>query len=288
MDQVDELVQQAREAMAEGNMLVARGYWRRATRIAPDRLDIWLSLLEITDLPAERRRCLEHIVERDPDNVIAYNELEQMREAERGEAERADAAPDSESVVAVPQSTMQPRLAMRPDVTDEMRLRWDNQLASGETLHCINHPHVETSLRCNSCGAPICARCVVRTPVGSRCKACIKAQQAHFYTSYWYDYPLAALVSLVLSIPAAVVAGMAGWWFALIISPIAGGIIGSVVHWAIGRRRGQWTWLIVGLSMAMGTLVALVTMPRAFLSVVIYAAMAISAAVSVLRMGRPR
>ncbi|MBN1582670.1 MAG: B-box zinc finger protein [Anaerolineae bacterium] len=169
-----------------------------------------------------------------------------------------------------------------------MRLQWDARLASGEALHCINHPQTETTLRCNSCGAPICVRCAVRTPVGFRCRACISAQQAHFYTSMWYDYPIAAFLSLVLSVPAAVIAGMAGWWFALIISPIAGGIIGTIVHWAIGRRRGRWIWLIVGFSMAVGTLATVVVMPRAFLSIVIYAVMAVGAAVGVLRLGRLR
>ena len=35
--------------------------------------------------------------------------------------------------------------------------------------YCANHPGVETSLRCNKCGKPICAKCAVRTPTGYRC-----------------------------------------------------------------------------------------------------------------------
>ena len=285
MAQVDELVQQAQAAMDAGNTLVARGYWRRATRLEPDRLDIWLNLLEVTDTPVERKRCLENILRLDPSHADADAELERIRRAEQVET---PAKPKPKTVNSAPQSAGQGRLAMRPDVTDEMRLQWDARLASGEALYCINHPQTETTLRCNSCGAPICAKCAVRTPVGFRCKACISAQQAHFYTSAWYDYPVAALVSLVLSVPAAVLAGMAGWWFALIISPIAGGIIGSIVHWAIGRRRGRWIWLIAGASMALGTLAVAVLMPRAFLSIVIYAVMAIGAAVGVLRLSKLR
>lgn len=285
MAQVDELVRQAQAAMNAGDVLVARGYWRRATRVAPDRLDIWLSLLDVTDTQVERKRCLEHILRLDPGNVDASTELETIRQAEQAEMA---VAPEPKAADDVSPAAVQGRLAMRPDVTDEMRLQWDARLASGEALYCINHPQTETTLRCNSCGAPICARCAVRTPVGFRCKACIKAQQAHFYTSLWYDYPVAVFISLVLSVPAAVLAGMAGWWFALIISPIAGGIIGGIVHRAIGRRRGRWIWLIVGASMTLGALAIVAVMPRAFLSILIYAVMAISAAIGVLRLGKSR
>jgi hypothetical protein len=287
MAQVDELVQQAQAAMDAGNILVARGYWRRATRVAPDRLDIWLSLLEVTDAAVERKRCLEHIIKLDPDRADARAELESIRRSEQA-AEETKAEAESEAADSVPEPEVQGRLVMRPDVTDEMRLQWDAEFASGKVLHCINHPQTETTLRCNSCGAPVCIRCVVRTPVGFRCRACISAQQAHFFTSRWYDYFIASIISLALGVPAAVVAGMAGWWFALIISPIAGGIIGSVVHWAIRRRRGRWIWLMVGVSMAVGALAAAVVMPRAFISLAIYAVMAIGAAVGVLRLGRTR
>ena len=35
--------------------------------------------------------------------------------------------------------------------------------------YCANHPTVETTLRCNKCGKPICAKCAIRTPTGYRC-----------------------------------------------------------------------------------------------------------------------
>ena len=56
MTDVDELVRQARTALESGNQLVARGYWRRAARAAPERLDIWEDLCRVTELPEERRR----------------------------------------------------------------------------------------------------------------------------------------------------------------------------------------------------------------------------------------
>jgi hypothetical protein len=161
-------------------------------------------------------------------------------------------------------------------------------VAAGEPLVCIDHPHRETALRCNQCDAPVCPSCVVRTPVGFRCKECIKAQQAAFYNALWYDYPLAALVSLALSVPAAIVSSLLGWWFALIISPLAGGLIGSAVHWAIGRRRGRYIWLVVAVCIVVGGFVAWTVRPYALATIGIYIVTAAGASIGTLRLGRRR
>ena len=58
MNNVEELLSAAHKALHAGNRLVARGYLRRAARTAPERQDIWRDLLEVTDLPADRLRCL--------------------------------------------------------------------------------------------------------------------------------------------------------------------------------------------------------------------------------------
>ncbi len=42
---------------------------------------------------------------------------------------------------------------------------------SGVT-YCARHPQVETGLRCGRCGTLICPRCLVQSPVGSRCPDC--------------------------------------------------------------------------------------------------------------------
>jgi hypothetical protein len=179
---------------------------------------------------------------------------------------------------------------IRPDVTDAMRREWDAAVAAGEALHCINHPQRETALRCNRCGAPVCTHCAVRTPVGYKCSQCVKAQQSTYYNARWYDYPIAATIAFVLSVPAAVFATIAGWWFALIVSPIAGGLIGGIVHRAVGRRRGRWTWLVVAAALVFGALVALgaLALFRSFglISIGIYTVMAVGAATGVLRLGK--
>jgi hypothetical protein len=45
---------------------------------------------------------------------------------------------------------------------------------AGVTPTCRNHPGVETRLSCSSCGAPICPRCMVATPVGQKCPDCAR------------------------------------------------------------------------------------------------------------------
>jgi hypothetical protein len=129
---------------------------------------------------------------------------------------------------------------------------------------------------------------VVHTPVGSRCKKCIKAQQAGFYNARWYDAIIAAAISFALAVPAAAVSGQLGWWFALIISPFIGSMIGGAVHWATGRRRGRNTWWIVAASMVAGTLFAVVARFASALSALIFAVTAVGAAIGILRLGRRR
>lgn len=286
MAEFDDLMAQAQAAAQSGNRLVARGYWRRAARLAPDRIDIWQSLLQVTDAPTDRKRCLEAIVRLDPAQVEAQTELEQMIQAEQTVAQQA--AAEQAVQPEEPQPAVEPPLFRRADVTDAMRLQWDRDVAEGKTLYCLNHPKRETTLRCNSCGAPICSRCASRTPVGFRCRTCILTQQAVFYNSQWYDYVVAILISLVLGTPAALVAALAGWWFALIISPLAGGVIGGLAFRAIGRRRGRWTWLVVGICVLVGALIAWALVPHALVTLAIYAAMSTSAAAGVLRWSKSK
>jgi hypothetical protein len=295
MTDVDELVQQAQAAKEAGDLLVARGYWRRAANAAPDRLDIWLELCRVTQLPAEKVRCLENVVRLDPDNAEAKAELTRLQDDRPvDQVPGADLDVEESQVPKNGHSHSHSHvygsevIDVRPDVTDEMRLQWDRALAAGEPLVCINHPQRETTLRCNRCGVPICTQCAVRTPVGFRCTECVRSQQAQFYTAHWYDYVIAGVLSLVLSVPGAVLAGWIGWFFALIMSPFAGGLIGGLVHRAIGRRRGRWIWLTVAVCVVLGALIVLLFRPVSFLPIGIYAVAATASAMGILRLGRSR
>ena len=121
---------------------------------------------------------------------------------------------------------------------------------------CVNHPNVATGLRCNRCGNPICVKCAVRTPVGYRCKSCIKTQQAVFYTATSTDYVIAAVITLPLAAIGQFIGPLLGF-FALFAGPIVGGLVAELVYRANGKRRGQYTWLVVGACMVIGALPAL-------------------------------
>src|SRR4030043_252957 len=64
-------------------------------------------------------------------------------------------------------------------------------------LTCANHPNRETSLRCKRCNKPICASCAVLTPVGYRCRECVRGQQATFDTAGVGALGVGAVVSAV-------------------------------------------------------------------------------------------
>ena len=175
-----------------------------------------------------------------------------------------------------------------------------------EPLHCENHPNTETYLRCNRCAKPICTRCAVRTPVGYRCRECLQSHQRVFYDDIDVrHYLIAVAVALPLSL-------VAGWlvpqlrWFALFLGPLAGTAIARVTRWALRRRRGEHTWLVVCGSIVVGGLVpilVLVVLPllalagsgQASLSglmvvvwAVVYLVTAVGAAYAWLRPGRRR
>jgi hypothetical protein len=45
------------------------------------------------------------------------------------------------------------------------------------TLRCARHPNTETVLRCGRCDTPICARCMIMSPVGARCPTCAQVKR---------------------------------------------------------------------------------------------------------------
>jgi MFS family permease len=123
-----------------------------------------------------------------------------------------------------------------------------------DRLYCVNHPDVETYLRCNRCGRPICPRCAVQTPVGYRCRDCINAQQKAFFADFRPIYYLvAALVALPLSLVAGALIPLTGW-FTIFLGPVVGAGIAEITRWAIRRRRGRYTWLVVCGSIVVGGL----------------------------------
>jgi len=157
-------------------------------------------------------------------------------------------------------------------------------------LYCANHPNVQTLLRCNRCGKPICTRCAVRTPVGYRCKECVGQQRAVYYTGGASDYVIGGLIAAVLGgLTGLVIALLGGaWFFGLILGPTIGIAIAETVRWAVRRRRSQHLWLVVGAGILVGCIPALILFLVTFsmwslLSMVLFLFLAVGAATARLR-----
>jgi len=120
-----------------------------------------------------------------------------------------------------------------------------------DILYCVNHPDVETLLRCNRCGKPICLKCAVHTPVGYRCKECVRGQQEAFYTATKVHQVAGSVAALVLGLLLGVAAYFVGQlsWLSLFIAPVTGGGVGEAIFRATRRKRARhFEWIASGLA----------------------------------------
>jgi hypothetical protein len=119
------------------------------------------------------------------------------------------------------------------------------------TLYCENHPHVETTLRCNRCEKPICARCAVLTETGYRCTDCVRSQQKTFDTATTIDYILAIGIAVILAYIGSILSSRIGF-FTIFIAPIAGIVIAEAIRRAIRRRRSKRLFQATAAATAFG------------------------------------
>ena len=119
--------------------------------------------------------------------------------------------------------------------------------------YCENHPHVESTLHCNRCDKPICAKCAVLTETGYRCKECIRSQQKTFDTATWIDYLLAVAIALILTYIGSLIVSRIGF-FTIFLAPIAGIIIAEAIRRAIRRRRSKRLFQATAVATAIGGL----------------------------------
>lgn len=94
---------------------------------------------------------------------------------------------------------------------------------------CARHPDVETGLTCNRCGTPICPRCMVQTPVGSRCPDCAQLRRLPTFDVRPRDYARAAAAALAVAVAL-------GFLWSLL--PLRGGGV-MLVAMAVGLAAGE-------------------------------------------------
>ena len=124
-------------------------------------------------------------------------------------------------------------------------------------LVCANHPDRPTTLRCNRCEKPICPKCAVQTPVGYRCKECVRGQQSVFETATKLDYVLAFVIAAIGTAMATGVLNLIGFW-GIFVAPIVGGALAEAVRYAVRRRRGLKLPLTAAIGAIVGVLLNLI------------------------------
>ncbi|MFL7811219.1 MAG: tetratricopeptide repeat protein [Anaerolineae bacterium] len=245
-----ELLRRGQAAARVGRREEALGYLRQAVELDPENVQAWLDLAGVEEDPDRKRMCFETVLSLDAENEEAALGLEMLGyDAVRASLPTPAAEDELESVIA--EASRRLERAVGPPPPDEVRL-------DDEVLYCANHPNVETVLRCNRCGKPICTRCAVQTPVGYRCRECVGQQQSTFYSGGTLDYVIGGALALVLSGLASYLMTLLGaWFFALILGPAAGIGIAEAVRFGVRRRRSRHLWVVVAVAMVVGALPAL-------------------------------
>jgi hypothetical protein len=128
-------------------------------------------------------------------------------------------------------------------------------------MRCAADPSVETYLRCGRCEKPICPRCLIQTPVGSRCRACARLKKLPMYQVGVLDYVKAIVAGLVVG----PLAG-AGLTLLFLLVPLLGFlnlfvmagfgfIVGEAVARAVPRKSGTALSVIAALAVPVGLIV---------------------------------
>ena len=113
-------------------------------------------------------------------------------------------------------------------------------------MRCAYHPKVETLLRCSKCEKPICSRCAILTPVGSRCRDCAGLRRLPTFDARPVDILRAVGAALVVGLAVGVALGFAdvlfppvlGWLLRAAGLVAAGYLVGEAVSVAVNRKRG--------------------------------------------------
>jgi hypothetical protein len=119
--------------------------------------------------------------------------------------------------------------------------------------YCENHPNVESTLRCNRCDKPICAKCAVLTETGYRCRECVRQQQKTFDTANSIDYVIAIAIALILAFIGSMIVRSIGF-FTIFLAPVAGIVIAEAIRRAIQRRRSKRLFQATAIATAIGGL----------------------------------
>jgi hypothetical protein len=111
-----------------------------------------------------------------------------------------------------------------------------------EIHYCAVHTDRETELRCNKCDRYMCAQCAVNTPVGYRCRECVRQVEDKFFSANNNDMLLNFAVSAGISaIGGLIVAFGNVFILSFFLGIIWAGIVSEASLRVTSRRRGRYT-----------------------------------------------
>ena len=264
------LLRQAERTKGAGKRAAATQLYREIVAEAPESVEAWLGLAELTPDPAEQQQIYQRVLTLEPENKIAKAVLagEPLPEPE----------PEEETAVANPSSQMETALNASSDWLDSVTQPKEREPAPPPTptmkpkretavvspaptddtiLYCYRHPERETALRCYNCSKPICITCANKTPVGYICPTCRYEMEEKFFTAGPLDYLIAGGISFILSLIAGfiVVSVGRGFFFILLVLFLGGAVGGSIAklsNRAISGRRGRYIPHLVAAMVVFG------------------------------------
>jgi hypothetical protein len=247
--QLRALLRQAERAARLGKTQAAEDVYRQAVALFPDAPEAWLGLSQVAPTEVERADTYRRARQLDPS--LPSSASSDGRTASEDPASQLDAAlAASQSWINEALGSTAPPAAAPVAKPAQVE---PAPIPEEEVVACFYHPKRTTTLRCNRCSKAICTRCAIKTPVGYRCKECIKEQQAGFYSAQWFDYLLATVIALPLAVFAAYIVPSIGW-LTIFVAPFAGMAIAEAVRFVTRRRRGRWMALWVAACILAGSL----------------------------------
>ena len=153
---------------------------------------------------------------------------------------------------------------------------------------CSFHPDVETGLACGRCGRYICPRCMVQTPVGSRCPDCARVTKHPTFDVQPSYYFRAVMAGGVVGIVGGVIRGLVLSLHVPFLPWLAaigmGYLVGEAVSVASNRKRGTGLAVTAGLSTALAAILAMVLRAQGIdIYLLLFTALAIYIAVNRVR-----
>jgi hypothetical protein len=134
--------------------------------------------------------------------------------------------------------------------------------ADPDATYCARHPQVETGLRCGRCGTLICPRCLVQSPVGSRCPDCANLTKIPTIDVSPVFLVRGAAASLAAGLATGFVWGLItgngrGFvgFFLIFIAMGIGYAVAEAVSAATNRKRGRTLQYIAGAGVIVAYLV---------------------------------